>query len=122
MVTFLLILTIITALLLIVVAALQNSKKEGGGNSLGSMGAHQIIGVKKTGDLLEQVTWGLLITLFVLSITTFTLIKKSNRLPQSPNLERIEQQNLLMEPSQEQNPDSATPTPGEASTDSTKNK
>lgn len=101
MITFILILTIITALLLIAVAALQNSKKEGGGNSLGSMGAHQIIGVKKTGDLLEQVTWGLLIALFVMSITTFTLIKKGNRIPQSPNLERIEQQNLLMEPQQE---------------------
>jgi preprotein translocase subunit SecG len=108
MVTFVLILTIITALLLIVVAALQNSKKEGGGNALGSMGAHQIIGVKKTGDLLEQVTWGLLITLFVLSITTFTLIKKGKRTPQSPNLERIEQQNLLTEPNQEGAVDTTT--------------
>lgn len=111
MVTFVLILIIITALLLIVVAALQNSKKEGGGNALGSMGANQIIGVKKTGDLLEQITWGLLVTLFILSITTFTLIKKGNRTPQSPNLERIEQQNLLMEPSQEGAADTTTTTP-----------
>lgn len=108
MITFVLILTILTALLLIVVAALQNSKKEGGGNSLGSMGAHQIIGVKKTGDLLEQITWGLIVTLFVLSITTFTLTKKGNRTPQSPNLERIEQQNLLMQPSQEGTVDTTT--------------
>ncbi len=122
MVTFILILIILTALLLIIVAALQNSKKEGGGNALGSMGAHQIIGVKKTGDLLEQVTWGLLVTLFVLSITTFTLIKKNNTVPQSPNLERIEQQNLLMESTQEQNPNGVAPIPGEASPDSTKDK
>lgn len=122
MVTFLLILIILIALLLIIVAALQNSKKEGGGNSLGSMGAHQIIGVKKTGDLLEQVTWGLLITLFVLSINTFTFIKKGNKTPQSPNLERIEQQHLLMEPSQEQNPTDAAPAPDEVSPDSNQQK
>jgi preprotein translocase subunit SecG len=119
MVTFVLILIIITALLLIGVAALQNSQKEGG-NALGSMGAHQIIGVKKTGDLLEQITWGLLIALFVLCMTTFTLTKRAHKTPQSPNLERVEQQNLLTEPSQEGA--GAAPTPDNKDAEAAKEK
>lgn len=96
--TLLIILIIITSVFLILIASLQNSKKEGLGNSLGTMGAHQIIGVKKTSDLLEQVTWGSLIGLFVLSLGTSLLLKGRNiDLPTSPNLERI-QQDLLTEP------------------------
>ena len=110
MITLVFTLIIIAALLLIVVAALQNSKKEGGGNALGSMGAHQIIGVKRTGDILEQTTWGLLIALFVLSMSTFVLLKKGGNVQQSPNLERIEQQSLLMTPSKEE-PSLPTATP-----------
>lgn len=96
--TLLITLIIITSVFLILIASLQNSKKEGLGNSLGNMGAHQIIGVKKTSDLLEQITWGLLIGLFVLSLGTSLLLKGRNLdLPTSPNLERI-QQDLLTEP------------------------
>jgi preprotein translocase subunit SecG len=94
--TLLIILIIITTTLLILVTSLQSSKKEGLGNSLGSMGAHQIIGVKKTSDLLEQVTWGLLIGLFILSLGTSYFLKKRNtNLFVSPNLERI---HVLAEP------------------------
>lgn len=96
--TLLIILIVITSAFLILIASLQSSKKEGMGNSLGTMGAHQIIGVKKTSDLLEQITWGLLIGLFILSLTTSFVLKKSNiNVSISPNLERI-QQDILSEP------------------------
>ncbi|OJW71126.1 MAG: preprotein translocase subunit SecG [Candidatus Amoebophilus sp. 36-38] len=96
--TLLIILIIITSTFLILVASLQSSKKEGLGNSLGSMGAHQIIGVKKTSDLLEQITWGLLIGLFILSLgSSFFLKKRTTQFFVSPNLERV-QQDLLTEP------------------------
>jgi preprotein translocase subunit SecG len=109
MVTLLITLVIITAILLILVAALQSSKKEGVGNSLGSMGAHQIIGVKKTSDLLEQVTWGLLTTLFILSLGTSLWLKKRNSgSTLSPNLERIQQEYSLFEPSQDQEDTAST--------------
>lgn len=95
-------LIIITSALLILIASLQSSKKEGLGNSLGSMGAHQIIGVKKTSDLLEQITWGLLIGLFTLSLgTSFFFKKRATHLFTSPNLERI-QQDLITEPMSEE--------------------
>jgi preprotein translocase subunit SecG len=99
--TLLIILTVITSTFLILIASLQSSKKEGMGNSLGTMGAHQIIGVKKTSDLLEQITWSLLIGLFILSLGTSFLLKKRNiNAPMSPNLERI-QQDIVSEPVEE---------------------
>jgi preprotein translocase subunit SecG len=103
MFTLLITFILITAVLLILITALQSSKKEGVGNSLGSMGAHQIIGVKKTSDLLEQITWGLITSLFVLSLSTSLWLKKRNAgLPMSPNLERIQQEYSLIEPGQDQ--------------------
>ena len=59
MFTLLVVLAIITATLLILVVFVQSSKKEGLGSPLGSTGASQLIGIQKTGDLLEQLTWGL---------------------------------------------------------------
>eukprot|EP01132_Coremiostelium_polycephalum_P003011 gene3011-3761_t len=82
----------------------EDSKKEGAGSPLGNMGAHQIIGVKKTGDLLEQVTWGLLTGLFVFSLTTSFLIKRSNanHAMMSPNLEKAQQESSLIAPTQQE--------------------
>ena len=119
MVTLLITLVIITAILLILVTALQSSKKEGVGNSLGSMGAHQIIGVKKTSDLLEQVTWGLLTTLFVLSLGTSLWLKKRNSgFTLSPNIEKIQQEYSLIEPSQDQQEAASTQVQQETNTTS----
>lgn len=62
-------LMMVLAVLLILVILPQNSK---GGGLTGSMasGANQIIGVKKTTDLLEKITWGLMISIFVISLLT----------------------------------------------------
>lgn len=100
MFTLLVVLAIITATLLILVVFVQSSKKEGLGSSLGSTGASQLIGIQKTGDLLEQLTWGLIISLFTLSLATAIFLKRGHGLPTSPNLERVQERSLLPEPGQ----------------------
>lgn len=111
MIPFTIILTILTAVLLIVSTVLQNSKKEGDGNTLGNMGANQIIGVKKTSDLLERSTWVLLILLFMLSLGTFALVKSDTTNFTSPNLERIQQKNAFRESAGEATHQSEATTP-----------
>lgn len=61
---------IFAAALLVLVVLAQNSKGGGLSNQFGGSGASNIIGVKKTGDLLEKLTWGFVITIMVLSLST----------------------------------------------------
>jgi len=90
--TVFIVLIIIIAAFLILVSALQSSQKEGLGNALGS-GVHQVMGVKKTSDLLEQVTWGLLMGLFIMSaLATLYLKKNATHFSSSPNLEHVQQE------------------------------
>lgn len=72
MLAFVIGLMMFLAVLLILVILPQSSK---GGGLTGSMasGANQLIGVKKTSDLLEKITWGLMIAIFVLSLLTRAL-------------------------------------------------
>lgn len=67
MLVFVIGLMMLIAVLLIIVILPQSSK---GGGLIGSVasGANQLIGVKKTNDLLEKITWGLMIAIFVLSL------------------------------------------------------
>lgn len=58
------------AILLVLVVLAQNSKGGGLSNQFGGSGASNIIGVKKTGDLLEKLTWGFVITIMVLALST----------------------------------------------------
>ena len=110
--TLLITLIIITAIFLILITFLQSSKKEGMGNSLGNMGANQIIGVKKTSDLLEQITWGLLTVLFTLSLNiTFFLKNNKKKISISPNLERLYSQDLLTEDPIQETTDLTTKSP-----------
>jgi preprotein translocase subunit SecG len=48
----------------------QNSKGGGLTSQFGGSSASNIIGVKKTGDLLEKLTWGLIIAIMVFSVST----------------------------------------------------
>lgn len=70
MYNLLIILIIIVAVLLVLVVLAQNSKGGGLNSSFGGVGSSQMIGVKKTTDLLERITWGLAIALFVLTLAT----------------------------------------------------
>ena len=57
MFTLFVILTILTSLLLIGVVLIQKSK--GGGLSSSFAGSNQIMGVRRTNNFIEKVTWGL---------------------------------------------------------------
>jgi preprotein translocase subunit SecG len=60
---------IFLAVLLVLVVLAQNSKGGGLSNQFGGSGASNIIGVKKTGDLLEKLSWGFIVAIMVLSLT-----------------------------------------------------
>jgi len=60
------ILTIIVCILLILVILIQNSK--GGGIQSQFGAATQIMGVKRGTEFIEKATWGLAITLIILSV------------------------------------------------------
>lgn len=72
---FLLSLIVLVAILLVLVILAQNSKGGGLSSQFGGSGASNMIGVKKTGDLLERITWGLTIVLFVLSLSSSYLLE-----------------------------------------------
>lgn len=56
--------------MLVLVVLAQNSKGGGLSNQFGGAGASNLIGVKKTGDLLERLTWGFAISIMVLVLAT----------------------------------------------------
>ncbi len=58
------------AVLLVLVILAQNSKGGGLTSQFGGSSASNIIGVKRTGDLLEKLTWGFIIAIIVLSMST----------------------------------------------------
>lgn len=66
MYTAITILIIITCVLLVLVVLVQNPK--GGGISSGIIGSNAVMGVKKTTDFIEKLTWGLALTLVVLCL------------------------------------------------------
>ncbi len=63
-------LIIVISILLVLVILAQNSKGGGLSSQFGGSAASNIIGVKKTGDLLEKLTWGFIVALVVLTLTT----------------------------------------------------
>ena len=101
MFTFLAVLVLMVACLMIPVVLVQHTKQEGLGNAYGlPSGANQLIGVQKTSDLLEQITWGLVFVLFFLSFATSAFLSKDSRSNisySSPNIGRIQEQSIAPE-------------------------
>jgi preprotein translocase subunit SecG len=60
----------IIAVLLVLVVLIQNPKGGGLSGEFGTAGASQMFGVQRTGDLLEQITWGGAITMALLVLAT----------------------------------------------------
>jgi preprotein translocase subunit SecG len=82
-------LIIITCVLLILVVLVQNSK--GGGIASNFSSSNQVMGVQKTTELIEKVTWGLAIALVVLSIAASFVFKSSGVVVKDTELrEKIE--------------------------------
>jgi preprotein translocase subunit SecG len=63
-------LVLFSAVLLVLVVLAQNSKGGGLSSQFGGSGASNLIGVKKTGDLLERLTWGFAIAIMVFTLAT----------------------------------------------------
>ena len=63
-------LAIVSAILLVLVVLAQNSKGGGLSGQFGGSAASNLIGVKKTGDVLERMTWGFAIAIIIFSLAT----------------------------------------------------
>ena len=79
----------VCALLVLAVLA-QNSKGGGLSSQFTGTSSNQLMGVKRTSDLLEQITWGLAISLIILCLSTTFLLDTSSggQVPNSINVER----------------------------------
>ncbi|MCF0064986.1 preprotein translocase subunit SecG [Dyadobacter chenwenxiniae] len=70
----LIILVAIIAVLLILVVLVQNSKGGGLSSEFSGAGTTQMFGVKKTTDLLEQITWGLAGAVILISLASYIIV------------------------------------------------
>ena len=68
LVTSIIVFACILTVLLILVVLIQNSKGGGLSGELGGLGSNQLMGVKKTTDFIEKLTWGLILTLIGLCL------------------------------------------------------
>ncbi|AUD00719.1 preprotein translocase subunit SecG [Spirosoma pollinicola] len=103
MITATIVIICIITVLLILIVLVQNSKGGGLTGEFGGLGSNQLMGVKKTTDLLEQITWGLGIALMVLSMATYVMVDRTQAAGiNSANVDRAQTQTL---------PGSAAPTP-----------
>ena len=74
MITFLTITIALVCVLLMAVVLIQNPKGGGVDSTFGGQGANQMFGAAKSTDLIEKITWGLAIALFLLCIITAIVV------------------------------------------------
>lgn len=88
---------IFISVLLILVVLVQNSKGGGLSSQFGGSSSNQFMGVQKTNDLLEKVTWTLAISIVALTLISNLFISKSdtNIDGMSPNIDRANEQNVI---------------------------
>ncbi len=67
-------LVVLASVLMCGIVLIQESK--GGGLASGFSSSNQIMGVRKTTDFLEKATWGLAITMVVLSVVSAAFVTK----------------------------------------------
>ncbi|MDX1629088.1 MAG: preprotein translocase subunit SecG [Fulvivirga sp.] len=84
---------VLIAVLLVLVILAQNSKGGGLSSQFGGAGASNMIGVKKTGDLLSNLTWGLIIAMFVLTLSTNMMTITPQVGPTDEFIDRAQEQN-----------------------------
>ncbi|HNP47400.1 MAG TPA: preprotein translocase subunit SecG [Bacteroidia bacterium] len=89
MYTVITVLIILACVLLVLVVLVQNPK--GGGIASGIIGSNQLMGVKKTSDFVEKLTWGLALSLVILClVASFSLPNKDQRTVGSSMQEQID--------------------------------
>ena len=92
MYTFIIVMSILVSVLLVIIILAQNSKGGGLSSQFGGSGASNFIGVKKTTDLLEKLTWGFAIALLALSLSTNFLIEAPAETPGSSTIQRAQEE------------------------------
>ena len=97
---------ILVSFLLVLVILAQNPKG-GLSSQFGGSGTSNLIGVKKTGDLLENITWSLAIALFALTLSMNFITGSTPQGYTSPNIERAQEQSTI--PSIDIDPESTSP-------------
>ena len=75
--TILTVLVLIASVLITLIVLLQNGK--GGGLASNFAAGNQTFGVRQTTDILEKITWGLVVFIFVASIATSFTTGSSNK-------------------------------------------
>ncbi|UYZ59962.1 preprotein translocase subunit SecG [Hymenobacter latericus] len=91
MYTAIIVLALIVCVLLALVVLAQNSKGGGLAGGFSAGGTAQLMGVKRTGDLLERLTWGFAIALIVLSLVSHMQLSNQSAGP----LRSVNQQKAL---------------------------
>lgn len=81
MYTAVIVIALFVCLLLALVVLAQNSKGGGLAGGFSAGGTAQLMGVKRTGDLLERLTWGFAIALIVLSLGSHVVLSTSTSGP-----------------------------------------
>lgn len=89
---------IIFVCVLLVLVVLAQNPKGGGLSSQFGGSTSQLMGVKRTGDLLEKLTWGFAITLVVLTLATQMIGNDGEGAIRSVNEERARQSQLPAAP------------------------
>ncbi|HMP30286.1 MAG TPA: preprotein translocase subunit SecG [Saprospiraceae bacterium] len=77
MINFFTILSAVICVLLIGIILIQNPKGGGVDSTFGGGGANSIFGAARSIDLVEKLTWGLAIALFVICIVTAAIVAGS---------------------------------------------
>lgn len=72
------VLAVVLAVFLILIVLVQNSKGGGLSSEFGGANTSQMFGVKKTTDLLEQITWGFAGGIVVLSMASYIVVKSTS--------------------------------------------
>jgi preprotein translocase subunit SecG len=114
----LIIIAAIVAVLLVLIVLIQNSKGGGLSNEFGGSGTAQMFGVKKTTDLLEQITWGFAGAIVILSLASYAVAKSGNPNAGGINSANIEKAQSAPVPAGSivpTLPDATVPAGGEAS-------
>ena len=93
----------IFAVLLILVVLAQDSKS---GALSSNFGATQVMGVKRTTDMLEKLTWGLMIGIMILAMSSKFIVGSDvdAEAPTSVNVEKAKSKPAAQAPSQNLNP------------------
>ena len=111
MYTAIIVIALFVCVLLALVVLAQNSKGGGLAGGFSAGGTAQLMGVKRTGDLLERLTWGFAIALILLTLGSYVVLNSSGNGP----VRSINQQKALESaPRLPAAPAPAAPAPGGA--------